>query len=284
MKPIQRVNYAHRIDRVLRHLETLDADTQPEVNALADVAALSPFHFHRIYRLMTGETLGETLKRIRLVQAVPQLAGEAPITAVAGAAGYATPQAFARALKAETGFTASEIRISSAIRSQLDETLRRPAGGDQPIAVEIVSTEPLQLVALRNVGAYAELNAAYHRLFSQVFAELPMDALRGLYGYKHDDPRFVAPTECRAEVAIDVGGRYCPSGNLHAIEVPGGRAYRLRHLGDYDAIQQTVDALYATAIEAGEDLADRPPLFHYLDDPEDVAEADLRCDIYLPTL
>ncbi|OYW80071.1 MAG: GyrI-like domain-containing protein [Asticcacaulis sp. 32-58-5] len=280
MKPTQRQIYADRIERVIDHLQNADFGAVPDLEVLASVAALSPFHFHRIYRLMTGETLADTVKRIRLARAVPAL--NQSIMAATEAAGYATSQGLARALKAETGHTASEIRVSADIRQSLEAAMRRPSLSDRPMAIEIVTTEPLTLTALRNTGAYPELNAAYGRLFEQVFSGLPMEALRGLYGYLHDDPRVTAPEDCRAEVAVDVGGEGALIDDLYHIGVPAGRCARLRHLGDYDAIQPSVDALYDAVIERGEAIGVRPILFHYLDDPETVAEADLRADLYLP--
>ncbi|MFT3995953.1 MAG: AraC family transcriptional regulator [Asticcacaulis sp.] len=275
----QRQSYAARIERVIAHLEAADLNDAPGLEALSAIAALSPFHFHRVYRLMTGETLNETLQRIRLARAVPAL--EQSIGRATEAAGYATSQGLARALKDGTGHTASDIRRAPDLRARLSDSLSRPAQGDAPLSIEIVTAEPLSLTALRNVGAYPELNAVYGRLFELVFAELPMESLRGLYGYRHDDPRFVPAAECRAEAAIDVGGEGALSGDLYRIDIPGGVCARHRHYGDYDAIDPAIDALYAAVIEAGHELADQPLLFHYLDDPEEVAEADLRCDLWL---
>ena len=37
---------------------------------VARVACFSPFHFHRIFRALVGETLGAFIKRVRLERAV----------------------------------------------------------------------------------------------------------------------------------------------------------------------------------------------------------------------
>ncbi len=280
IKPSQRQIYADRIERVIDHLQNTDPGETPDLEALASVAALSPFHFHRIYRLMTGETVADTIKRIRLARAVPAL--DRSIAAATDASGYATSQGLARALKAETGHTATQIRRSVDIRQSLEAAMRRPDLTDAPMVIEIVATEPLTLTALRNTGPYPELNGVYNRLFELVFSELPMEALRGLYGYLHDDPRITPAKDCRAEVAVDVGGQGALIDDLYRIDVPAGRCARLCHLGDYDTIQPSVDALYAAVIDAGEIVADQPMRFHYLDDPEAVEAADLRADIYLP--
>jgi AraC family transcriptional regulator len=59
----ERVNLA--IDHVVRHLG--------EPLRLADVARaarLSPFHFHRVFQVLVGETLTEFVKRLRLERAL----------------------------------------------------------------------------------------------------------------------------------------------------------------------------------------------------------------------
>lgn len=151
------------------------------------------------------------------------------------------------------------------------------------MTIDIVSLRPIKLLAIRNVGAYEELNAAYSRLFELVTQQLPVENIVGLYGIQFDDPRFTPPTECRAVCAVDVGEQGAAIGELEALVVGGRQHLRLRHNGSYDNLADSVDALYAFALASLDaDLADAPPLIHFLDDPEQVAEADLRCDLYLP--
>ena len=63
----ERVN--HAIDHVVGHLG--------EPLRLADVARaarLSPFHFHRVFQALVGETLAEFVKRLRLERALVMMA------------------------------------------------------------------------------------------------------------------------------------------------------------------------------------------------------------------
>ena len=279
MKPDNRARYADRVDRVLAHIEAAEAPEALVLDQLAGIAALSPFHFHRVFRLMTGETLADTLRRVRVARTLPELADDrASITQAAGTAGYASSQAYARAVRATTGGTASQLRRDPA----LIERLLKPARPDSTaMPVEIVSTDPLRLLAIRNVGAYEELNATYEALFGQVFDTAPMEALRGIWGVWHDDPRFTQAAQLEFDCAIDVGDLPAPDGII-VLNVAGGRHARLRHVGDYDSLHDSIDRLYARMIEAGEDFADRPLVVNYVDDPESRPAAEWRSDIYLP--
>lgn len=54
MKPETRTLYAQRLDPVLRWLAA-HPDADPDLHRLADLACLSPYHFHRVYRAMMGK-------------------------------------------------------------------------------------------------------------------------------------------------------------------------------------------------------------------------------------
>ena len=72
-RPVTRESYARRLNRVAEHIWA-HLDAPLDLAQLAEVACLSPFHFHRIYRAMIGETVAETVSRLRLQRASMELA------------------------------------------------------------------------------------------------------------------------------------------------------------------------------------------------------------------
>src|SRR3990167_7205351 len=65
---------------------------------LAEVAHLSPYHWHRVYNALYGETIAATVRRLRLHRATGYLANTAlPIEPVARKCGYPNVQSFTRA-------------------------------------------------------------------------------------------------------------------------------------------------------------------------------------------
>ena len=285
MKPSQLQSYAERIDRVVARLETADPERVPTVPELADIAALSEYHFQRIFRLMTGESVGEAVRRVRLARSVPEIAAALPITQAAGASGYASSQGYARALRQQAGVSASAARADAAKLIELASKLRQApnSSGTAPLALEVVSLVPFRLLAIRNVGDYAELNSSYERLFDLVMAQVPEDALRGIYGLPHDDPQSVPAEQCRFDcaLAVEAGGR--AEGALCELTLGGGEFIRLHCHGDYDRIHDRIDDVYVETIVTLDRAVGKGPLFiHYLDDPEEVAEPDLRADVFLP--
>ena len=65
---ITKDEYTARINRVLDYIEA-NIDTALSLETLAGVAHFSPFHFHRIFKAMTGETLNRFIQRIRVEKA-----------------------------------------------------------------------------------------------------------------------------------------------------------------------------------------------------------------------
>ena len=60
--------YENRLRRVSAYIhDHLDEDLDME--RLAEIACLSSYHWHRIYRAIYGETLAATVKRLRLHRA-----------------------------------------------------------------------------------------------------------------------------------------------------------------------------------------------------------------------
>ncbi len=96
--------YHDRVNRALDYVaEHLDGDLS--LDTLARIACFSPFHFHRIFASVTGETLAAHVRRIRVERAA-QLMRSAPrrrLTDLAFDVGFATPSELSRAFKSQFG-------------------------------------------------------------------------------------------------------------------------------------------------------------------------------------
>jgi AraC family transcriptional regulator len=95
--------YTERVQRVVDYMAS-HLDEALDLQALAQVACFSPYHFHRIYRGLLGETVADTMRRLRLHRAaIDLLDRELSVERTASRAGYASQAAFTRAFRAEYG-------------------------------------------------------------------------------------------------------------------------------------------------------------------------------------
>lgn len=290
MKSRTRNDYLRRIDHVIALLQQAVANDAelPDLAALGQAAQLSPFHFHRVYRALTGETIGRTVARLRLLRALQLLSD--PMRSVTDAAltvGYETPQAFARAFRQALDASPSELRAQPArLASELARLGRAPVGEAMPtppLQVEVLSLEPFSLVATRNTGDFADLAVAYETLFGWAAEHGVIEQIAGIYGVPQQDRRDTPPAECEFDCALAFAGDITARDGTVPLILGGGLWARLRHVGPYAGLDPATDALLADWLpHSGYTLRDRPTFHHYLDDPEQVPEAVLRTDIYLP--
>lgn len=291
MKPDTRNAYARRVDAVLARLQQAIAagDDLPGLDELAAVAHLSPFHFHRVWRALTGEPLGGTIACLRLARAL-QLLGDAGagIAGVALAVGYDTPQALARAMRERLDASPSELRDDPARRAALLARLGRPtrsATDPLPLQVEVVSLEPFEVVALRNRGAFADLDQAYGALFEWAAGAGLVESIIGLHGIPWGDHRDLPPETLEFDCVIRLDGELAvaPDAPLRRETLAGGLFARLHHVGPYEGLEEGVDGVLADWLpDSGHVLRDAPIRYDFLDDPETVPAPLLRADILVP--
>jgi AraC family transcriptional regulator len=293
MKAHTRQDYMQRIDRVVALLQTAveQGGELPELARLAAAAHLSPFHFHRIYRALAGETLGQTVARLRLLRALHLLAEpESRVTEAALAVGYETPQAFARAFRQAFDATPSDMRGQRERLAEQIQRLRQPPAGraveSSALKVEVVSVEPFRVVATRYIGDPRDLDQVYSGLFAWAAERSLLERIAGIYGVPRDDPREMPPAQCAFDCALAFsGGDVRVDDGLQSVLLGGGTWARWRYVGSYDALYEATDSLIAGWLpDSGYLLRDELPFRHFLDDPEETPEAVLRTDIYLPVV
>jgi AraC family transcriptional regulator len=249
-------------------------DDPPSLEELAAEAAISPFHFHRIWRALTGETVSQSLARLRIEASKEILREDATVTRAAMTLGFGTPQSFARAFRRETGQTPTAWRTDPAVA----ET---SADRDPPL-IEIIRRDAVTVIALRREGApYTELNATFGVLWSWAEQAGLLTNLRGIYGMPLDDPQSIPVGALRYDAALAVGVAHPPA-PFFPLELQAGPYARLRHTGSYDALQDETQRLVEDwLLWSGEEPADAPIVHHFLNDPDETPEVELLTDILL---
>jgi AraC family transcriptional regulator len=105
------------LDNVQRGIDYIEAHLNEEV-AIADVArhsGISHWHFQRIFKALTGETLKTYIRSRRFANALDELSGgDAKILDLALVAGFDSQASFTRAFKKAFGITPGDYRKSHA--------------------------------------------------------------------------------------------------------------------------------------------------------------------------
>jgi AraC family transcriptional regulator len=275
------VDYAERLERVFRWLADHLDDTL-DLAHIAEVACLSPFHFHRVYRAMRGETTAETVRRMRLHRAaVDLITGELPVGRIARRAGYGSQEAFTRAFKAAYGVPPARYRASSVPISA------GPAGEDDMDATTyeatIRHTAAVKVAALSHRGPYMNIGGTFERLMVMAGGQGLIRSEPRTFGIYYDDPSVVAPGALRADACLAIPEGAVPSGELQLQTIRGGRYAVVLYVGPYAELERPYRWLYGTWLaQSGEELDNAPAVEAYLNDAREVPPTELKTEIWLP--
>ena len=277
-----RTDYAMRLERVFQWLAD-HLDDSLDLDHLADVACLSPHHFHRIYHAIQGETAAETVRRLRLHRAAVELiTGELPVTRVARRAGYGSQEAFTRAFKAAYGVPPARYRASF---------VPMPDAGTKEDAMETALTyqatireaRATTVAALAHRGDYQTIPGTFMRLATMAGALGLLHAGSRSFGIYYDDPAATPMAELRSEACVSAPDDGVPSGDFQRREIRAGRYAVVLHVGPYAELSRAYGWLYGMWLaQSGEEPADAPCVEEYLNDARTVPAAELRTEIWLP--
>jgi AraC family transcriptional regulator len=178
-------NYEDRLNRVTAYIyDHLDGEL--DFATLAEVAALSPYHWHRIYHAVRGETAVATARRLRLQRAAVDLAGSAKsIEEIAARAGYGGVQAFTRAFSDSYGLPPARYREEGSHRDFKPGVLEAPRASWR---IEIRHIPPTSLLSVDHVGSYMDIGRAFETLFGRAGAQGPLSPQTRMIGVYYDDP------------------------------------------------------------------------------------------------
>jgi AraC family transcriptional regulator len=263
MTDANRAEYLRRIhcaqDYIERHL-----DEPLSLEAIANKACFSAYHFHRLYSAITGETLYQFILRLRLERAMAQLSSspEKSITEIALDCGFSSSATFARAFRAEYALSASEYRsrktgtpagdsnADSKNRKALSKGGKAPGEGfgedglvdlfvpstrspDMPVPAKHVNVEEMEaftVAYVRHVGPYAGDAALFGQLFGRLAA---WAGPRGLLGPStkslciyHDNPEITQPAKLRLSCCISVPPSTKVGGEIGLMEIAAGKYAR----------------------------------------------------------
>ncbi|KOF22729.1 AraC family transcriptional regulator [Ensifer adhaerens] len=267
----------HRVsDYIYGHLnEELDLDR------LAEIACLSPHHWHRIYRAVHGETLAATVKRLRLQKAAADLVQtDLPVEAIAQRSGYPNVQSFNRTFKAVYGLPPARYRKEGSHKTF--ETASSEGIADM-YEVTLKEIDGFDLVGVAHTGSYMGIGKAFETLYGTLFSRNLFRPDMEMIGIYLDDPELVPVDKLRSFACVTAKQTLPADAPLTPQTLDGGRYAVLRHKGPYADMPLAYQWLYGTWLpQSGREVRDSLMFEKYLNNPRDVPPTELLSEIYLP--
>ncbi|HOP62648.1 MAG TPA: GyrI-like domain-containing protein [Spirochaetota bacterium] len=308
--------YKARINRAIDYIERNIGGDLSLAN-LSSVAGFSPFHFHRIFAGMMGETLNRFIQRVRVEKAAMMLVSNPRknMTEIAFDCGYSGSAQFSRAFRERFGTSPSEWR-----RSQIAEEskiCKNKSNGDinegnngkdavhvygydegnmperlkmnsvKPESVEVKKFHDRTVAYVRHVGPYKGDPDLFEKLINRICSwagsrELLKDDTELISVY-HDNPEVTDAGKLRVSVCITVPDDARVDSEIGKMKIEGG-AYVVAHFKiDPDEYEDAWDWVYGTWLpESGYQPDDRPCFELYGPDPKEHPQGKHIVDICVP--
>lgn len=297
---VARAAHVARINRVLNHIDThLREDL--DLRVLADVANFSPWHFHRLFQALTGESLADCVRRLRLERAAKQLLDIPRQTALAIAldVGFASGEVFSRAFKAHFGLTPTAWRQGGwgvwvqSHQDQLRKIHQAERTGHQALIqgfrhdseswpvgpvtlsqtgismpIEIKTLPAMQLAYLRYIGPYGhpDVTRTWERFGSWCADQGLMHPRRRMLGIALDNPGITPPGRCRYDVCVEVAPGFKPTGEIGVQAFASRRYACTRFIGTAADVPAAWARLVGSLPVRGWQADDAPAVEYYDED------------------
>ena len=272
----ERVNLA--IDHVVGHLG--------EPLRLADVARaarLSPFHFHRVFQVLIGETLAEFVKRLRLERALVTMA-HAPrssLTTIALTCGFSSSSDFSRCFKQRYGAAPSAFDITAwreahgaELQAMVPEpgrsrrrqgrrfhVSRLPAAQNPDgftVKIRDLPARTVAYIRVRNPYQGDAVAKATQRLIT--WAERHGLADGQWLGYQWDNPEITSLEDCQYYVAVEAE-RFVPKGEIGRFRFPAMTVAQIEIRGGIDLELRALQWVYGAWLPRSRYVPDDQPGF-----------------------
>lgn len=249
---VERVNLA--VNYVVTHLRN-----PLRLEHVARAAGLSPFHFHRVFQVMMGETLTDFVKRLRLEKslALMSLARRPQLSKIALACGFSSSSDFSRSFKQRFGVPPRAFDIAAWRERHAAALL-----GTMPVLARshhLTKLPPQQnpdgfRVRIRDLPArtvaYIRVRKPYQgNAVENTTQRLMAWADRGGFagnqwlGYQWDNPEIAHLADCQYYVAVEADS-FQPAGEIGRFRFPPMVVAQVELRGDIHLELRALQWLY----------------------------------------
>jgi AraC family transcriptional regulator len=274
----------------LEYMETR-MEEKLDMEEIAKIAFVSPFHFQRMFHFLTGMSVAEYVRKRKLTLAAQELAASnAKVLDVALKYGYDSPESFSKAFRRIHGIAPSEARLPGvSLKAFPRLSFHISLKGDQNMDYRIEDKEAFTIVG--KSLAVSCIDGENHR-------EIPK-----FWGNCHQDGTIakleeMAPGELCLGVCLDMkpetgdftymiavkADADLASGELDVREVPASTWAIFTSIGPMpDAIQSLFGRIFSEWFPAtGYEHSGGPEIEAYTEG--DTSSPDYRCEIWIPII
>ena len=222
-----RIFYTTRIERTLLYINQ-NLSRSMTLTEVAGESGFSPFHFHRIFHALVGETPSDYINRLRLEKAAnfitksPALS----ITEVAFNCGFSSSAVFARSFKKHFRVTASQYSRLVSLDRRFDKTPTSDPAQKLPTLpeIQIRNVPAMRLAYFGTHKGYSResIGDAWNKVFAWAQGHDCLTPDSNLVGICFDDPNITPKEKCRYYACVPVPENIKKDNRAGFIDLPAG--------------------------------------------------------------
>ena len=298
-KEIQ-ADYSNRINRVFEYIDH-NLSSKLSLNTLAEIAFFSPFHFHRIFKFVTGETLNEYVTRRRIEKsALDLLHKNSTTTEIANHLGFSDNSSFSRAFKKYYGISPTEFKKQNPYRHRKIRQLESKNGQAYPdydqyicilshlknwinmnAKIEITEMPKMNLAYVSSLGPQ-NLENAYQKLIQWATPKALMNEKTKLITLYHDSFKVTQANKVRMSACLLIDQPVEVSGEVGLTSIEAGKFIKGSFKIGVDEFEKSWTGLFLWMNENGYQKADRNPFEIYHNNYQEHPEKKAIVDFYIP--
>ena len=288
--------YLSRINLALDYIENNLAN-QFTLDELAGVATFSKYHFHRIFRAITGEPPFQFIQRVRLERAATYIASRknTSISEIAFECGFSDISIFSRNFKKQFGTSPSSFLTKEIEKSNISQvisnnqqtrhkvtryfctssnTIKWKTSMKQNKGVEINELPKMTLAYVRHIGPYKGNENLFEGLWGKLFSWAGPRNLIGAdtksLAIYHDDPNITEEDKLRVSVCINVPDSTKVEGEIGKMDLEAAKYAMARFEIGPDEFEAAWNWVYSDWLpQSGYQPDDKPCFEMYPEEPKD---------------
>jgi len=294
-KEIQ-TDYKNRINRVFEFIDkNLESDLS--LNAVSEIAFFSSFHFHRVFKFVTEQTLHEYVKRRRIEKSASDLLHKnITATEIAHKYGFSDNSSYSRAFKKYFGVSPTEFKKQNPNRFSKIRQLKSKNGQEYPdyekyicvinnlknwikmnAKIEIKEMSKMDLAYVSSIGSH-NLENAYGKLMQWATPKGLMNDQTKMITVYHDSFKVTEADKVRMSASILLDKAAETNGEIGMTTIEAGKFIVGRFEIGLNEFEKSWTGLFVWMNENGYKKADREPFEIYYNNfnehPERIAIVD----------
>lgn len=298
-KEIQ-TDYQNRINRVFKYIdENLDSDLS--LNTLSEIAFFSPYHFHRLFKFITKETLNEYVTRKRIEKSASDLVHKnKSVSEISHIYGFNDNSTFTRTFKKYYGVSPTEFRKQNLNKFSKIRQLKSKNGQEYPdnekyiciinnlkkwtkmnAKIEIKEMPKMNLAYVSSIGPQ-NLGIAYQKLMKWATPKGLINEQAKMITIYHDSFKVTEANKVRMSACVTLSKLIETDGEIGKTSLDEGKFLVGSFEIELNEFEKSWTGLFVWMNENGYKKADRNPFEIYYNNFNEHPEKKAIVDFCIP--